>query len=174
MQEIFWGSGEQEYSLIKDVVSLLQVDPHYDPVLVLISSAQKQLGEQKNQLLFTRMLLLCASHQLIQLPNESSVHKDALALMLYFIAFTYTYFKPFEYEGFTSPKFDGAELNYSSKRKTEQRTYSSQFVWGQLIGWFKQTVANPQASLSQDRRGTLSYPSLLASFEKGDKYYPFS
>jgi hypothetical protein len=29
-----------------------------------------------------------------------------------------------------------------------------------LAGWFKQTVDKPNASLSADRRGTLSYPDL--------------
>jgi hypothetical protein len=27
-----------------------------------------------------------------------------------------------------------------------------------MVSWFKQTIVNPEASLSQDRRGTLSYP----------------
>ena len=31
-------------------------------------------------------------------------------------------------------------------------------MWGQLVSWFKQTIVCPEASLSQDRRGTLSYP----------------
>ena len=40
------------------------------------------------------------------------------------------------------------------------KDYEPAFVWGQLIGWFKQTVDKPNASLSADRRGTLSYPDL--------------
>jgi hypothetical protein len=43
---------------------------------------------------------------------------------------------------------------------TCKKQYSSQFVWGQLVAWFKQTIASPQSSLSQDRRGTLSYPTI--------------
>lgn len=41
-----------------------------------------------------------------------------------------------------------------------RKRYSSQFVWGQLVSWFKQTIVSPEASLSQDRRGTLSYPMI--------------
>lgn len=58
-------------------------------------------------------------------------------------------------------------LNFSSKKEEirkkdfhETRKYSSQFVWGQLVAWYKQTIAQPQASLSQDRRGTLSFPTI--------------
>lgn len=59
-------------------------------------------------------------------------------------------------------------LNFSSKKEElsrkkdfhDSRKYSSLFVWGQLVAWYKQTIAQPQASLSQDRRGTLSYPTL--------------
>lgn len=31
-------------------------------------------------------------------------------------------------------------------------------MWGQAVSWYKQTIVCPEASLSQDRRGTLSYP----------------
>jgi hypothetical protein len=41
-----------------------------------------------------------------------------------------------------------------------RKEYDSQYVWGQLVGWFKQTVGKPNASLSADRRGTLSIPDL--------------
>lgn len=44
-----------------------------------------------------------------------------------------------------------------------KRRYSSQFVWGQLVSWYKQTIVNPEASLSQDRRGTLSYPMIKST-----------
>lgn len=46
-------------------------------------------------------------------------------------------------------------------------------LWGQLVGWFKQTVVNPEASLSQDRRGTLSYPSFQGFSENQTLDYPF-
>jgi hypothetical protein len=40
------------------------------------------------------------------------------------------------------------------------KEYDPGYIWGQLIGWFKQTVDKPNASLSADRRGTLSMPDL--------------
>ena len=63
--------------------------------------------------------------------------------------------------------------------KEDSKVYKPQFIWGQMVGWFKQTVSNPEASLSQDRRGTLSYPSFDGSFKKIHKKnkendgYPF-
>ena len=69
--------------------------------------------------------------------------------MLFLMAFTYTYFRPHEYAGFSSVKFDIHEIEYGKigmndekkvpkkSKKPEQRTYSSQFIWGQLVGWFK-------------------------------------
>ena len=41
-----------------------------------------------------------------------------------------------------------------------EKEYDQGYIWGQLIGWFKQTVDKPNASLSADRRGTLSMPDL--------------
>jgi len=35
-----------------------------------------------------------------------------LAIILYFMAFTYSYFRPKEYEGFTSPKFEMHEIEW--------------------------------------------------------------
>lgn len=44
------------------------------------------------------------------------------------------------------------------------RKYDKQYVWGQLNGWFKQTVNKPDASLSAERRGCLVYPDLDCFF----------
>ena len=42
----------------------------------------------------------------------------------------------------------------------EAKKYRPSFVWGQLIGWFKQTVMDPTTSLSADRRGTVCLPDM--------------
>jgi len=41
-----------------------------------------------------------------------------------------------------------------------QKEYDPTYIWGQLVGWHKQTVDKPNASLSADRRGTLCFPDL--------------
>lgn len=48
----------------------------------------------------------------------------------------------------------------SRPSNVEAKKYSSEFIWGQLVTWYKQTIYNPAASLSADRRGTLSLPAV--------------
>lgn len=45
-----------------------------------------------------------------------------------------------------------------------RKRYSQHFIWGQLIGWFKQTVYDPAATLSAERRGTLSLPDVESAY----------
>lgn len=44
-------------------------------------------------------------------------------------------------------------------------------MWGQLSGWYKQTVYDPTASLSAERRGTLSMPDIESAFPPGTAKY---
>lgn len=53
---------------------------------------------------------------------------------------------------------DAADLETTVYKGCKE--YEASFIWGQLVGWFKQTVDKPNASLSADRRGTLSVPDL--------------
>jgi hypothetical protein len=45
-----------------------------------------------------------------------------------------------------------------------RKMYRPLYLWGQLNGWFKQTVNDPTASLSAERRGTLSLPDIDSCF----------
>ncbi len=51
------------------------------------------------------------------------------------------------------------------------KKYGQGFVWGQLSGWYKQTVYDPTASLSAERRGTLSMPDIESAFPPGTAKY---
>ena len=53
----------------------------------------------------------------------------------------------------------------------ERKKYQAGFVWGQLSGWYKQTVSDPSASLSAERRGTISLPDFASCFGKGKSTY---
>ena len=44
------------------------------------------------------------------------------------------------------------------------KNYDKQYIWGQLVGWFKQTVNKPDASLACDKKGCLVYPDLDCFF----------
>lgn len=50
------------------------------------------------------------------------------------------------------------------------KKYGALFIWGQLSGWFKQTVYDPTASLSAERRGTLSLPDPDSCYGSGRQY----
>jgi hypothetical protein len=47
---------------------------------------------------------------------------------------------------------------------THTHRYGPLYVWGQLSAWYKQTVYDPTASLSADRRGTVSLPDIDACY----------
>jgi len=51
-----------------------------------------------------------------------------------------------------------------------QKQYRPTYVWGQLNNWFKQTVNDPTASLSADRRGCVSLPDIDSAFKTGYNY----
>lgn len=58
--------------------------------------------------------------------------------------------------GFGRPK---AEAVFRGKLE-DSKVYRPPYLWGQCVAWFKQTVFDPTASLSADRRGTLSLPDV--------------
>jgi len=51
-----------------------------------------------------------------------------------------------------------------------RKIYRPTYVWGQLSGWFKQTVNDPTASLSADRRGAISLPDIESAFKRVNNY----
>ena len=51
------------------------------------------------------------------------------------------------------------------------KKYGPGFVWGQLNGWYKQTVFDPTASLSAERRGTLSMPDIESCYGNSRNRY---
>lgn len=50
------------------------------------------------------------------------------------------------------------------------KKYGALFIWGQLSSWFKQTVYDPTASLSAERRGTLSLPDPDSCYSSSKQY----
>lgn len=63
------------------------------------------------------------------------------------------------------PNANGSKAPLLSKR------YGSTFIWGQLSGWFKQTVYDPTASLSAERRGTISLPDIESCYGASKQRY---
>ena len=51
------------------------------------------------------------------------------------------------------------------------KKYGAGFIWGQLNGWYKQTVFDPTASLSAERRGTISMPDIESCYGNARNRY---
>ncbi|PRW58999.1 putative histone-lysine N-methyltransferase ATXR3 isoform X1 [Chlorella sorokiniana] len=58
----------------------------------------------------------------------------------------------------------GSEAEGGALASALRKVYRPLYVWGQLSSWFKQTVNDPTASLSAERRGTVSLPDLESAF----------
>ena len=63
------------------------------------------------------------------------------------------------------------QMFQGKKENMLRKKYGTMYVWGQLVTWFKQTIYSPDASLSADRRGTLSLPDPESAYGgSGVKY----
>jgi len=67
----------------------------------------------------------------------------------------------------SSSESEGEEEDRAAKKPTAKqrrgglsKKYGPWFIWGQLNAWYKQTVYDPTASLSAERRGTISLPDV--------------
>lgn len=59
----------------------------------------------------------------------------------------------------------GKETKKGGKRdSTYSKCYRAAFLWAQCTAWFKQTVYDPTASLSAERRGILSLPDIETAY----------
>jgi len=110
-------------------------------------------------------------------PSHYAAHD---CILLY--ASTECFFEPAKYVAVsTNPKVESVDdaaapqtgkatkAGRSGKKKsdtTASKKYRPGFLWGQLSAWFKQTVRDPSASLSADRRGTVSLPDPECCFGK--------
>ena len=69
--------------------------------------------------------------------------------ILYFYSLTHTYFTAREYNSHVSEEIKVAlseitgKLSDAKFQEKIKKRYSSQFVWGQLVSWYKQTIVNP-------------------------------
>ena len=64
----------------------------------------------------------------------------------------------------------------AAAKLSESKPYRPAFVWAQCTAWFKQTVYDPTASLSAERRGMLSLPDVETAYSgvSHQSEYPLS
>jgi hypothetical protein len=67
---------------------------------------------------------------------------------------------------FIHPLDLGSSRNSISGPRPWHKTYNKEYVWGQLIGWYKQSVADPGASLGKAARGCLTLPDVASCYAK--------
>ena len=91
-------------------------------------------------------------------PRRNAYH-HACADCLDFYANTKYWFTAYAYDSFKSRVFSYDDLGYTCKGKAPAKRYNAQYVWGQLNFWDRQTIEQPDASLSQCRRGTVALPT---------------
>lgn len=153
-------------------------------ILNLDIDANNSISEQIN---IAKENLLKISKHLFKLSFDSSTHKlgafEPLAIIIYFHCKVKHYFK--QNPNYNNPKesinisilkrdiclsnkinqvtnFTDEELNKIVCQGT--KAYDKQFIWGQLLGWYKQTVNKPDPSSSNDKKGTIVYPDIDSFF----------
>lgn len=153
--ELYWETVEIN---MYDYDTEEQVMKKYHDVLKILKELSSYLRKFDSKIIFTK----------------------ALADIIYLFCNTLTYFTQTEsYRKFTGDevavrrcevpcdpayreKYKNLESAYEEEKIVYRgsKEYDPSYIWGQLSGWYKQSVDKPNASLSTDRRGTLSLPDL--------------
>ena len=134
----------------------------------------------------TRLLMIC--HTLKALDDAMGGRRkfNAMVDLGRMVAFTAKFFAAERYDTLISTDvLQKKHVKYNDHSKSDIRMleslgntdivkewakkYGPNHLWGQLVFWFKQTINEPNASLSADRRGTLSLPD-IESASGGSKY----
>ena len=108
--------------------------------------------------------------------NLGSEHCACADLLLMY-ARTQRWFTFEKFIGFLSPpvqlrEHDPGSQQTASKisahvKNTLVKKYQAHYPWGQMCSWFKQTIYDPTASLSAERRGTMSLPDVESAYNNG-------
>eukprot|EP00873_Tetraselmis_striata_P018722 jgi/Tetstr1/438986/TSEL_027478.t1 len=111
----------------------------------------------------------------LPLPHKFSLFLWQLCIApIWFRAVSLETFKsaPVSFEGDdrVPPNLQRAEQG-SDAEKFLSRRYGGQYCWGQLVSWYKQTIYNPEASLSAERRGTMSLPDPESAYGNPKSYW---
>ena len=172
-------SNENLNNLVKEILQKLS----YNPITFISQNiSYKKLNEKirKNLLEVSSLIKQCAQYE----TSHKLVYYEGLGDILYLYAKTKIHFTPnqnvtgqYLSEKIQIRKRDVDISCLSSEFldspldtviTEEKKEYENHYLWGQLVGWYKQTVDKPNASLSAERRGTLSYPELESFFVKDD------
>jgi len=143
---------------------LISFEPHVDHKTLdeVQKMIQKQVTVTLNGVENAKKNLLKLRDILRSLKPTNAAYHHAAADLLHFYAHTKLWFTCGRYQGIQSPNLEIDE--YGIKRTVKGRNYPAQYLWGSLIYWFKQTIVQPNSSLSQNRRGTISLPTVSCCY----------
>jgi hypothetical protein len=141
---------------------------------------QTNINIRKSLFLVSKLIKKCNEID----KSNNYIFYNALSEIIYLNCRTYFHFTP---NSIISGQFEGENVQirkrdvdsscidekfndspYDTVIAEGKKEYENNYIWGQLVSWFKQTVDKPNASLSAERRGTLSYPELDSFFIKKD------
>ena len=143
-----------------------------DPLSVL-SALREKLAKKPSSAASARKGLEDASKKLRKLGPAHLAAADCLALY----ANTLHWCTPEKYNAFVSEPVKLEPLSNPSAAAKKlamtfrgdmdnvlKKKYQPHFTWGQMVSWFKQTIYDPSASLSAERRGAMSLPDPESSY----------
>ena len=141
---------------------------------------QTNINIRKSLLIVSKLIKKCIEYD----KSNNYIFYTALSEIIYLNCKTIFHFTP---NSIISNQFEGENViirkrdvdsscidekyincSYDTIIAEGKKEYENNYIWGQLVGWFKQTVDKPNASLSAERRGSLSYPELDSFFSKKD------
>lgn len=153
--EFYWGKESLRSQLLKN-------NADNNDIKAILERPCSTIIDVKKSLLEVRDLL--------RLQGREEWRFQGVADILHLHVFTQIHFRSIPYTKFANSKIEvrycdimktappGKEL--SDVFKVGKKNYSGSYIEGSLVGWFKQTVENPAASLSADKRGTLTLSCL--------------
>eukprot|EP00250_Pteridium_aquilinum_P014016 c21723_g1_i2 orf=471-7637(-) len=134
-----------------------------------------QLGDIEKNL---QQSLLWLRDELCKAPIACVSRHDAAADLFHLYAYTKLFFTCQDYPTFESPSLTISPLDLGPKHahklgaassKEWTKTYSKDYVLGQLIFWYKPNVAEPGASLVKASKGCLCLPNPTSCYAKSSQ-----
>eukprot|EP00850_Spirogloea_muscicola_P023604 SM000371S13656 [mRNA] locus=s371:52674:63220:- [translate_table: standard] len=180
IQKLWIGDGSSEASVVNQMLKC--VAPHMEKAAMarLWQEVRSRDGvpETTEGMRQLRVNLLWLRDYLLTLESSAVSRHDAAADLLHLYAHTETFFTTQEYDAFDSPplvirkedlglRSGGAAVDGGDREWS--KTYDRDHILGQLVYWFKQTVADPGHSLAAARRGCLVLPDPSSCYSRNQQ-----
>ncbi|KAI5060431.1 hypothetical protein GOP47_0024851, partial [Adiantum capillus-veneris] len=122
--------------------------------------------------------LIWLRDELCKAPITCASRHDGAADLIHMYAYTKLFFTCQDYPTFESPPLTISPLDLGPKHAHKlgaassmewTKTYSKDYVLGQLIFWYEPNVAEPGASLAKASKGCLSLPDPISCYAKSSQ-----